>query len=147
MKEFFQTYHHIKEFRERVIEQTRKHGYITTLAKRRRLLPQINDSNYQNRSYAERQAVNSIIQGTCADLIKRVVIRVSHELEKRGLCKDSGLLLTIHDELLFEVPDTELAEVSKLVKQIMENICPLKVPLKVKIKAGPNWGNLQEINI
>lgn len=126
----------IKEFMASVITQAKTDGYVTTLLGRRRLLPNINSSNRVQREFAERTAINMPIQGTAADIIKVAMLRVHHELEDRKL--NSRLLLQIHDELVLEVPENELVEVTALVQQQMEEAMTLRVPLVVHVSHGQN---------
>ncbi len=138
IENYFETYRGVKEFIEKTIEKTRKTGKTSTLLGRIRLLPEINSSNKNIRSFAERTAVNTPIQGTAADLIKLAMIKVD-----KALCENklkSAMLLTVHDELVFEVPPSEKKIVKNLVTDIMENIRgDLKVPLKVNAAFGDNW--------
>lgn len=113
------------------------------MSKRKRLLPGIYSRDFQERSYAERQAVNSVIQGTGADLMKLSMIHITEMMKSRGLCKTGGLVLTIHDELLFEVPTNEVNQMIPLIKEAMEGVVHLKLPLKVSVKIGKKWGSLQ----
>ncbi|MDY0391377.1 MAG: DNA polymerase I [Desulfobulbus oligotrophicus] len=126
----------IKEFMASVLTQAKTDGYVTTLLGRRRLLPNISSSNRVQREFAERTAINMPIQGTAADIIKVAMLRVHHELEHRQL--QTRLLLQIHDELVLEVPDNELDEVTALVQQQMEEAMPLRVPLVVHVSHGQN---------
>jgi DNA polymerase-1 len=100
-------------------------------------LPDINSSNHIIRQAAERTAINTPIQGSAADLIKVAMIQVDEALRKKNL--QSAMLLTVHDELVFEVPPDELQDVTRLVKEIMEGVWQLKVPLKINIAQGRNW--------
>jgi len=101
MKSFFEKFPKIQEFKERTVRSARQLGFITTLSKRRRLLPGIHSTSFGQRSYAERQAVNSIIQGTGADLVKNAIILVNESIQKRNLCQGCGLLLTIHGKIKY----------------------------------------------
>ena len=100
-------------------------------------MPDINSSNHIIRQAAERTAINTPIQGSAADLIKVAMIRVDASLREKSL--QSAMLLTVHDELVFEVPPDELQDVTRLVKDIMEGVWQLKVPLKVNVAEGKNW--------
>lgn len=135
---YFARYKGVKRFIEETIETARKTRQTSTLLGRIRLLPDINSSNRNVRAFAERTAVNTPIQGTAADLIKLAMIQVDRALRERNL--KSAMLLTVHDELVFEVPPEELDEVTDLVREIMENVWPdLRVPLKVNVDSGENW--------
>jgi len=134
---YFSRYGGVKRFMDQTIESSRKAGKTTTLLNRIRLLPDINSTNQNVRGFAERIAVNTPIQGTAADLIKIAMIRVDDAFQKQRL--KSAMLLTVHDELVFESPPDEIETVQRLVKEIMENIWELRVPLKVNIARGNNW--------
>jgi DNA polymerase I len=137
---YFARYRGVKRFIDETIETARKTGRTGTLLGRIRLLPDINSDNRNIRAFAERTAVNTPIQGTAADLIKLAMIRVDRAIKDRGL--RSGMLLTVHDELVFEVPPEELDEVAERVREIMENVLPdLRTPLKVNIDSGENWAD------
>ena len=136
IERYFEHYPGVKKFMEDVVEQVRRDGYVTTLLKRRRLLPEINSSNRIQREAAERIAVNTPIQGTAADIIKLATIEVDRQLKKKKL--KTRMLLQIHDELVLEVPEKELDIVSELVKPAMEKVMKLDVPLVVNISIGAN---------
>ena len=133
---YFDLYRGVKRFMEEIIEQARRDGYVTTLFHRRRILPDIQSSNKNVREFAERTALNTPIQGTAADIIKVATIRADRFLRERSL--HSELLLQIHDELIFEVPLAELETTTTLVKQAMENVKELAVPLVVNLSLGSN---------
>ena len=134
---YFSRYGGVKRFMDQTIESSRKTEKTSTLLKRIRLLPDINSSNQNVRGFAERIAINTPIQGTAADLIKIAMIRVDDAFQKLNL--KSAMLLTVHDELVFESPPDEIETVQRLVKEVMENIWKLRVPLKVNIVRGNNW--------
>ncbi len=134
---YFSRYKGVKQFIDRTIEEARATQKTSTLLDRIRMIPEINSSNNNVRGFAERIAVNTPIQGTAADLIKLAMINVHRELGSRGL--ESAMLLTVHDELVFEVSPEELDVVVSLVKKTMEGVWELKVPLKVNIAWGENW--------
>ncbi len=134
---YFSRYKGVKRFIDQTIDDARKNKKTSTLLGRIRLLPDINSSNKAVREFAERTAINTPIQGTAADLIKLAMIRVDEVFRKEGL--DSAMLLSVHDEIVFESPPEELATVKRLVKEIMEGIWHLKVPLKVNVASGENW--------
>ena len=131
---YFAHFSGIKEFMGAIVEQAKKDGFVTTLLGRRRFLAEINSTNRLQREFAERTAINTPIQGTAADIIKLAMLRVQHELLHRRL--QARLLLQIHDELVLEVPQGELAEVSVLVKEHMEAAMVLRVPLVVHLGHG-----------
>jgi DNA polymerase-1 len=134
---YFQRYHKVKEFLDKSKERARETGKAVTLLGRERLIPEIKSPNSHIRSMAERLAVNTPIQGTQADLIKMAMLEIDRKLSEKKL--KAYLILQIHDELLFEVPDQELEEVKKLVHDVMVSVMPLKVPLIVDINVGKNW--------
>ena len=137
MDSYFARYPGVRSFMEDIVVEARQQGYVTTLFGRRRFLPDINSSNFNLRSFAERTALNTPIQGTAADVIKKAMVEVQHGLEREGL--RSRLLLQVHDELVLEVPADELEVVSALVKNAMEQAVILNVPLTADVKAGRNW--------
>lgn len=139
--EYFKRYPLVKKYLEKQIIQARETGYVTTLLNRRRYIPQINTKNAMQRSFAERTAMNTPIQGTAADLIKLAMINVFNQLKQQQL--ETVMLLQVHDELVFEVPDKELEQVKKIVKQCMENVFKLNVPIRVDLKSGKNWRDMQ----
>lgn len=127
----------VKQFMHDSVEFGRKNGYVETLFHRRRYLPDLHASNFNVRSFAERTAMNSPIQGTAADILKLAMIEIDQEITARKL--RSTLLLQVHDELIFEVVKDELGEVMDLVKEVMENAVSLSVPLKVDANYGESW--------
>ncbi len=131
---YFKLYGGVQDFMGSVVEQARLDGYVTTLLKRRRLLPEINVKNKTRREFAERTAINTPIQGTAADIIKLAMIRVVPALEEAKL--SARLLLQIHDELVFELPESELDATQALVKTAMEEALLLDVPLVVNFEVG-----------
>ena len=134
---YFSRYKGVKRFVDQTISDARKTKKTSTLLGRIRLLPDINSSNKAVREFAERTAINTPVQGTAADLIKLAMIRVDTAFREGSL--KSAMLLSVHDEIVFEVPPEELASVKVLVKEIMEGIWNLKVPLKVNLASGANW--------
>jgi DNA polymerase-1 len=135
---YFKKYPAIKGFIEFCKEKARREGSAKTLLGRERVLKDINSKNMMLRSQAERLSVNAPIQGTQADIIKLAMIDISKKFFEKEI--KSCMILQIHDELIFECPDNELESVSKLIKESMETIYPLKVPLRVDISFGKNWG-------
>ena len=134
---YFSRYSGVKSFVQQTIEGARDTGKTSTLLDRIRLLPDIKHANHTVRGFAERTAINTPIQGTAADLIKLAMIQVDAALTEQNL--KAAMLLSVHDELVFEVPPEEVETVSNLVKTIMEGVWNLKVPLKVNISSGNNW--------
>jgi DNA polymerase-1 len=138
---YFEKHKGVKAYVESTKRQTRERGYVETILGRRRYIPDINSSNAQVRAAAERMAINMPVQGTSADIIKLAMIRIQRETDRRGL--RSKMLLQVHDELVFEVPKEELEEVRGLVEEIMPRALALSVPLRVEVKAGKNWGEME----
>jgi DNA polymerase-1 len=134
---YFSRYKGVKQFLDQTIAEARRTKQSSTLLSRIRLLPDIDSANNIVRQAAERVAVNTPIQGSAADLIKLAMINVDRAFREKNL--QSAMLLTVHDELVFEVPPDELDTVSNLVKEIMEGVWKLKVPLKVNVTYGANW--------
>ncbi len=139
---YFASFPQVKQYLEATKQHARGIGYVQTLLGRKRYIPEINSNNQLLRSAAERMAINMPVQGTSADIIKLAMIQLNEEMTKRGM--SSKLLLQVHDELLFEVPQHELHEMHHLVSQIMCNAITLSVPLVVDIKVGTNWGELDK---
>jgi len=133
---YFKHYAGVQQFMEDIVKQARKDRYVTTLLNRLRLLPDIKSSNRTRREFAERTAINTPIQGTAADIIKLAMIKVDQELKKAKL--QAKMLLQIHDELVFEVPVKEVEKTEKLVRNCMESVMKLDVPLVVNISVGKN---------
>ena len=134
---YYDRYQGVASYRDRMIATAREKGYVTTLLNRRRYLPDIQHANSRIRSEAERMAVNTPIQGTAADLIKQAMITIHGRMKKEDF--RGKMLLQVHDELVFEVPEDELERLIPMVKDEMESVYPLDVPLKVDINSGKNW--------
>ena len=137
INDYFASFPSIKVFLDKVLQDARADGYVQTLFSRRRYVPDVNSSNGNVRSVAERNAINAPIQGTAADIIKLAMVGVHRELNRRGL--KSKMILQIHDELLLEVPQSEIEEVKDLLIKQMENVTSLSVPLTVECNYGKNW--------
>jgi DNA polymerase-1 len=135
---FFDQYSGVKSFLDQIVEQARANGFVTTLLGRRRTLPDIRSRNHNLRAGAERIARNTPIQGTAADIMKVAMVRVQRELDKRHL--QSRMVLTVHDELVFESPRSEHEELEALAVKHMQSAVPLTVPLPVDSAWGANWG-------
>jgi DNA polymerase-1 len=138
---YFEKYAGVRNFIDRVLAETRREQRVKTLFGRVRPIPDINSKNPNMRGFAERTAVNTPLQGTAADLIKLAMIAIDKELETRKL--GSRMLLQVHDELLFEVPENEIETMRLLVREKMENVHPLRVPLVVEVGVGPNWRDVE----
>ena len=139
IENYFARYPGVKCFMDTVIAEAKRKGYVTTLFGRRRYLPDINSKNFNLRSLAERMAMNTPIQGTAADIIKKSMLIVNESLKHHRLM--SRMLLQVHDELVFEVVESEVEIVKKIVRNAMENTVALSVALTVDIKTGNNWAD------
>jgi DNA polymerase I len=137
---YFTRYRGVKQYLDNVLVETRKTGVAKTLFGRIRPIPEINSPQVQLRNFAERTALNSPLQGTAADLIKMAMISIDARLKKEKLA--AKMILQVHDELLFELPVKEKSKLEKLVKEEMENVHKLTVPLLVEMGTGPNWRDL-----
>ena len=140
---YFELYSGVRAFIDRTIAQVRKSGATRTMFDRLRPIPDIRSKNPSARGFAERTAINSPIQGSAADLIKLAMIRVDRRLREEKL--QALMLLQVHDELLFEAPEEEIAVVAKLVKREMEHVHALDVPLVADVKAGKNWRDMSTV--
>lgn len=134
---YFARYPGVKEYMDRTRELAAKQGYVETLFGRRLHLPEINSKNGMRRAAAERTAINAPMQGTAADIIKKAMIDMQAWLETEGT--DVRMIMQVHDELIFEVPEVKLDEVSAKIKEIMEGAVELNVPLQVDVGSGANW--------
>jgi DNA polymerase-1 len=141
IKAYFEKYPGVRKYLDDTKEKARRNGYVETLLGRRRFIPDINSANRQVREAAERMAINMPVQGTSADIIKVAMINLYREMEKRRL--SSKMLLQVHDELVFEVPDDELDLIRQLASDVMDSAVTLDVPLKVDTKVGKNWGEMK----
>jgi DNA polymerase-1 len=138
---YFEKYSGVRAFIDATLDQARRDQKVTTLFGRVRPIPDIHSKNSNLRGFAERTAVNTPLQGTAADLIKIAMIRIDAELHERKL--RSRMLLQVHDELVFEVPEDEVDTMRRLVSERMENVYALKVPLRVEVGVGPNWRDME----
>jgi DNA polymerase-1 len=138
---YFERYGGVRTFIDRTLDEARREGKVKTLFGRVRPIPDINSKNANLRGFAERTAVNTPLQGTAADLIKIAMIRIDAALHERGL--KSRMTLQVHDELVFEVPEAEIEVMRTLVREQMEKVHPLTVPLLVEIGVGSNWRDLE----
>jgi DNA polymerase I len=134
---YLASYPGVKDYMDDIIHSAKQKGYVTTLLQRRRYIPEITHRNFNIRSFAERTAMNTPIQGSAADIIKKAMIDMAEALKDYGL--KTRLLLQVHDELIFEAPEEEIETLKKLVPDVMENALELKVPLKVDYSYGPTW--------
>ncbi len=137
IKQYFETYPKVKEFLDRTVEEAKRDGYTVTIYGRRRPIPELKSSNFMQRSFGERAAMNSAVQGTAADIMKLAMIHVYNRLQKEHLT--SRLILQVHDEILIETAEDEVEQVKKLVFEEMSNAADLAVKLEVGIECGSNW--------
>jgi DNA polymerase-1 len=137
IKKYFERYPHILDYLEHCKIEAKKHGVSRTLTGRERPIPELSNKNPMIRAAAERLAINTPLQGTAADLIKLAMIEIQKTIEEKKL--QGKMILQIHDELIFEVPDEEISVFKKLVKEKMENVIKLNVPIEVHIAVGKNW--------
>ena len=137
MEKYFEHYPGVRAYMDRVVEQGRSDGYVSTLYGRRRWLPELKSSNFNTRAFGERVALNMPIQGTAADIIKLAMLRVDAALRDAGLA--ARLVLQVHDELIVECPEGEAEEVAALLQREMEGVAQLSVPLTADAKAGKTW--------
>lgn len=144
IENYFQQYPGVKRYMEQTVIEAREKGYVETILKRRRYLPDLLSSNRNVRAFGERTAINTPIQGSAADIIKLAMIKIYRELKEMGL--RAHLLLQVHDELVFELPPEEVDILIPLVRDGMENVIELVVPLKVSIEIGPNWNDMESVD-
>jgi DNA polymerase-1 len=137
---YFEKYKGINVYLDATKNQARERGYVQTILGRRRYIPEVNSANAQVRQAAERMAINMPVQGTAADIIKLAMIKLQRAMDEREL--RSKMILQVHDELLFEVPQDELEEMKELLLEIMPQALELSVPIKIEIKVGKNWGEM-----
>lgn len=134
---YLETFPGIREYMRKVVEKAKEEGYVKTIMNRKRVIEELNSKNYMVRSSGERMALNTPIQGSSSDIIKKAMIEIFNEFNQLGL--KSKMLIQVHDELLFNVLDEEEEKVKEIVTNIMENTYKLSVPLKVEINSGKNW--------
>ena len=137
INKYFETYPGVKKFLDQQVADGKEHGFVTTLFGRRRPIPELKSANFMQRSFGERVAMNSPIQGTAADIMKIAMIQVDQELQKRGM--KSRIVLQVHDELLVETWEPELAQVKEILEDKMKHAADLSVSLEVDAKEGKSW--------
>jgi DNA polymerase I len=137
---YFERFPGVKDYIDNIIREAKDQGYVETIFHRRRYLPDINSRNFNLRSFAERTAMNTPIQGSAADIIKVAMIQVAKRLDEENL--EAKMLLQVHDELVFEAPEAELPALKKLVEETMENALDLSIPLSVESDSGDTWYDL-----
>lgn len=134
---YFESYPKVKAYMDDIIQKAKRDGYVTTMMQRRRYLPEITSRQFNRRSFAERTAMNTPIQGSAADIIKQAMLDMDERLSAEGL--QARMLLQVHDELIFEAPREELDILKSIVPDVMEHTLRLDVPLKVDYAYGPTW--------
>lgn len=137
IEKYLESYPGVKNYMEEIVQDAKQKGFVSTLLQRRRYLPEITSRNFNLRSFAERTAMNTPIQGSAADIIKKAMIDMAARLDEEGL--KTRLLLQVHDELIFEAPKEEIEILKEIVPEVMEQAVQLKVPLKVDFSYGPTW--------
>lgn len=137
IEEYLTQYEGIKEFMENITKKAKEQGYVETLFNRRRYIPELNSNNYMVRQFGSRVAMNTPIQGTAADIMKLAMIEVEKQIEEKNW--KTKLVLQIHDELLLEVPKEEEEEVKKMLKNAMERVVELSVPLIAEVSTADDW--------
>jgi DNA polymerase-1 len=147
IKAYFERYPKIKSFMDDTLASARSKGYVETLLKRRRYIPDIESKDMRMRQFAERTAINAPVQGTASDLIKIAMVSIHERLQRPDAPAGTRMLLQVHDDLVFEVPEKSLTAAAELVRQEMENAIKLSVPVLVSVKAGPNWKEMEKLKI
>ncbi|SDZ12670.1 DNA polymerase I [Thermoactinomyces sp. DSM 45892] len=137
IERYFETYPGVKTYMDKIVAQAKQDGYVTTLLQRRRYLPELYATDFARRSFAERTAMNTPIQGTAADIIKKAMVDIDRLMVEKKM--KSRMLLQVHDELIFEVPTEELGSMGDLVRETMEQAIELSVPLEVDLNIGQSW--------
>jgi 5'-3' exonuclease len=143
IEQYFRTFPKLRAFLDKTLEDTRRQGYAETLYGRRRMLPDILSSNFHLRAAAEREAVNLPIQGTQADILKEAMVNLAKRLDGT----DMKLILTVHDELVLEAPQEKAVEAGTILEDVMVNVIKLKVPIKVEVKSGLTWADVEPLKL
>jgi DNA polymerase I len=140
---YFERFPGVRDYLQRTKDLAAEQGYVSTIFGRRRYVGDIGSSNFNRRTAAERIAINMPLQGTAADIMKIAMIRMHRELRERNY--QARMILQVHDELLFEAPESEIPSLAKLVIDVMENVTELSVPLVTEVSVGDNWEELESI--
>ncbi|NQU99477.1 MAG: DNA polymerase I, partial [Parcubacteria group bacterium] len=144
---YFKTFPSIKKYTEETLKFANKNGYVETQLGRRRYLPELSANQPMLKAAAERMAVNMPLQGTAADIIKLAMIKIVNKFNLVEGNSDLRMILQVHDELIFEIKEDKLEEYAKEIKDIMENIYKLDIPLKVDMEVGNSWGRMEDLKI
>jgi DNA polymerase-1 len=138
---YFERYPDVRQYLEGLVAEARENGYVTTILGRRRHIPEINSQDMRLRSFAERTAINTPIQGSAADIIKVAMISIGEKIAGMG----SRMIMQVHDELVFDVPKSEADKMCRIIKSGMENVIKLRVPVEAHIEMGPNWLDMEKV--
>jgi len=147
IEHYFKIYKGVNKYIEGSIAAVREKGYAETLFGRRRYLPEINSSVMQVQKNAERMAINTPLQGTAADMIKVAMVNIAKRLAAINYQSEVRMLLQVHDELLFEIKEDKVKMYAKIIKDLMESVIRLKVPIIADASSGDNWGELDRLNL
>jgi DNA polymerase-1 len=139
---YFERHRGIREYIERIVAEARERGFVRTLFGRIRYIPELKNADVNVRQFGERTAMNTPIQGTAADIIKMAMVNIHRKIKEQK--RRSRLIMQIHDELVFEVPEDEVGEMEAMIRHEMEHVCPLSVPLKVSVGKGRNWAEAHD---
>lgn len=145
--EYFEQFPKVRTWMSQVLEEGYRNGYVETIWGRKRYIPELQSSNRMLKAFGERAAINHPVQGTSADMIKKAMVEIDKKLEKRKSSCECKLILQVHDELLFECDEECVDEISKIIKEKMENSLNLSVPVVVDLKVGKNWGEMAPFKI
>jgi len=137
---YYDHYTSVKPYLESLIVKAREQGYVETMFGRRRYIPELSSSQFHTRSFGERAAMNAPLQGSAADLIKLAMNKIDKILKQENL--QARIILQVHDELILEVPDQEVEQVSQILQQGMESVVELNVPLIAEVSAGNSWAEI-----
>lgn len=144
-QEFHSAYPQLKIYGDKLVQKVREQGFIETVTGRRRYLPAIRSENSSERHQAERQALNTCVQGSASDLVKNAMLRMNRNIRRHNL-EGCELVMHLHDELFYEVSETQVKQAAKILIHSMQNCVKLNVPLLVKLKTGSNWGEMKEFD-
>ena len=137
INKYYELYPGVKKYMDSIVEEAYKNGYVKTMLKRKRVIPELNASNFMVRQAGERIALNTPIQGTSADIIKKAMVEIDRKFMEENI--QTKMVLQVHDELIFDVVEEEKEKVEQIVKDIMINTVKLSVPLKVSVDYGTDW--------
>jgi DNA polymerase-1 len=148
IEEYFAQFPKVKAWKAHVLAEAEKTGYVETIWGRRRYIPELKSTNRMFKAAGERAAINHPIQGTNADMIKKAMVNIDKEISSnKTLSENCQLILTVHDELMFDCSPDQLKKVAAIVKEQMESVLELSVPVIVELKSGPSWGEMEKLTI